>query len=68
MKIGIFLTCQHPPGSDMIAALEGHDARRARRATAAGMPSQPVSIISAKGCGRSSSCRFWRGSPPKRAR
>src|SRR2546430_11171110 len=23
MKIGIFLTCQHPPGSDMIAALEG---------------------------------------------
>src|SRR5215468_10827185 len=23
MKVGIFLTCQHPPGSDMIAALEG---------------------------------------------
>jgi alkanesulfonate monooxygenase SsuD/methylene tetrahydromethanopterin reductase-like flavin-dependent oxidoreductase (luciferase family) len=23
MKIGIFLTCQHPPGSDMVAALEG---------------------------------------------
>jgi alkanesulfonate monooxygenase SsuD/methylene tetrahydromethanopterin reductase-like flavin-dependent oxidoreductase (luciferase family) len=23
MKIGIFLTCQQPPGSDMIAALEG---------------------------------------------
>ena len=23
MKIGIFLTNQHPPGSDMIAALEG---------------------------------------------
>ncbi len=23
MKVGIFLTCQHPPGSEMIAALEG---------------------------------------------
>src|SRR5258705_8241673 len=23
MKVGIFLTCQYPPGSDMIAALEG---------------------------------------------
>src|SRR5258708_32573248 len=23
MKVGIFLTCQHPPGSDMAAALEG---------------------------------------------
>jgi len=23
MKVGIFLTCQHPPGSDMVAALEG---------------------------------------------
>ena len=23
MKVGIFLTCQHPRGSDMIAALEG---------------------------------------------
>ena len=23
MKVGIFLTCQHPPGSDMIAALQG---------------------------------------------
>jgi alkanesulfonate monooxygenase SsuD/methylene tetrahydromethanopterin reductase-like flavin-dependent oxidoreductase (luciferase family) len=23
MKIGIFLTCQHPPGSDIVAALEG---------------------------------------------
>jgi len=23
MKIGIFLTCQYPPGSDMVAALEG---------------------------------------------
>ena len=23
MKVGIFLTCQHPPGSDKIAALEG---------------------------------------------
>ena len=22
MKIGIFLTCQYPPGSDMVAALE----------------------------------------------
>src|SRR5437879_10133184 len=22
MKVGIFLTCQHPPGSDMVAALE----------------------------------------------
>ena len=23
MKVGIFLTCQHPPGSDIVAALEG---------------------------------------------
>jgi Luciferase-like monooxygenase len=23
MKVGIFLTCRHPPGSDMVAALEG---------------------------------------------
>jgi alkanesulfonate monooxygenase SsuD/methylene tetrahydromethanopterin reductase-like flavin-dependent oxidoreductase (luciferase family) len=23
MKVGIFLTCQHPPGSDMVVALEG---------------------------------------------
>jgi hypothetical protein len=23
MKVGIFLTNQHPPGTDMIAALEG---------------------------------------------
>ena len=22
MKVGIFLTCQYPPGSDMVAALE----------------------------------------------
>jgi len=44
MKVGIFLTCQYPPGSDMVAALETSMQWRGWRVIVAGTPSRPASI------------------------
>jgi len=69
MKVGIFLTCQHPPGSDMISAPEGQYAM-ARLARERGWDAVATGqhYLSEGGAGRSSWCRISRGSPRRPAR
>ena len=43
MKVGIFLTNQHPPGTDMVAALEGQYAMTRLARDRGGTPSPPAS-------------------------
>jgi hypothetical protein len=44
MKFGIFLTCQYPPGSDVVAALEAQYVMMRLARDRAGTPSPPASI------------------------
>ena len=49
MKVGIFVTNQHPLGSDMVSALEEQFVMARLARDAAGTRSAPANTISARG-------------------
>ena len=48
MKVGIFVTNQHPLGTDMVSALDEQFVMTRLARDAAGTPSAPASTISAR--------------------